>query len=325
MNSVTTLQRQCAVDAVVVDCIPICREHIALELAPPAFPDSTPGQFVQLLCRSATEPETEALAWPADGFPSLSAHFSAQEPLLRRPFSIADHWIDGTGQARLRVISRAVGAGTRWLAQLQAGDTLNLTGPLGRGFCLPSPETPVVLVGGGVGIPPLMYLARRLHDLGHRDVVAIFGATTRDLLPLRLTAEPPHAATPTVCAVLPGAAAFPAILTSDDGTLGLRGRVTDALAAWHARYADPRRPALVCACGPDAMLRAVADLTRAHGLACQLCIERPMGCGVGTCLSCVVRRADAEHAAGWRWALTCTDGPVFARDDLLDYGPVRSA
>jgi dihydroorotate dehydrogenase electron transfer subunit len=67
------------------------------------------------------------------------------------------------------------------------------------------------------------------------------------------------------------------------------------------------------------MLKAVAQLTRELGLPCQLCVERNMGCGVGTCLSCVVRRRDARRPEGWSWALACTDGPVFERDELLDY------
>ncbi|MGD8454159.1 MAG: dihydroorotate dehydrogenase electron transfer subunit [Phycisphaerae bacterium] len=312
-----------AVDARVTRATAICREHVDIELALPTFPDTDPGQFLQLRCGDETDATARAVAWPADGFPSLSSHVGpAQEAFLRRPFSIADCWRDPAGTHHLRVISRAVGTGTRWLAQLRAGDTLNLTGPLGHGFKLPDEPVPVALIGGGVGIPPLLFMARRLHDLHWPDVTAIFGATTRDLLPLHLTGDPDPQGEPRRCVELPGDAPYATIITTDDGSLGVRGRTTDALQAWAAGRGVAR--ALVLACGPEPMLRAVADLTRRLGLDCQLCIERKMGCGLGTCLSCVVRSRAADRPDGWRWALTCTDGPVFCRDDLLDYAPAAT-
>jgi dihydroorotate dehydrogenase electron transfer subunit len=313
-------EKRCVVDALVVACTRVCREHVALELSIREFPASEPGQFLELLCRATNAAEPALRAWTDDGFPSLvNSELSTQQPFLRRPFSIADRWSAADDTVRLGVISRTVGAGTRWLEGLKSGDTLSLTGPLGRGFRIPSRETPVVLIGGGVGLPPLLYLTRRLAELGHRDVTAIFGATTRDLLPLRFTGDVSCDGAPAACIEWPGTASFPTIITTDDGTLGLRGRVTDGLSAWHARRSAATRNAVVMACGPDAMLRAVARVTRERGLDCQLCIERNMGCGLGTCLSCVVRVRDAAQPAGWRWALACSEGPVFARDELLDY------
>jgi dihydroorotate dehydrogenase electron transfer subunit len=312
--------KRCTVDALVVTCTHVCREHVALELSAREFPPSEPGQFLELLCRETSSAEPAIHAWPDDGFPSLAhSDLSTQSPFLRRPFSIADRCSATDGTVRLGVISRRVGAGTRWLEQLKAGESLNITGPLGRGFRIPARETPLVLIGGGVGLPPMLYLARRLAELGHRDVTAIFGATTHDLLPLRFTGEVPRDGEPAACIAWPGTAAYPTIITTDDGSLGLHGRVTDGLSAWQAHRSAATQNATVMACGPDAMLRAVARLTRECGLDCQLCIERNMGCGLGTCLSCVVRMHDAAQPAGWRWALACTDGPVFARDELLDY------
>ena len=320
MQHSTAMSTRCAADARVVECRPICREHAAIELALAAFPESEPGQFLQLLCRDSREPEPVACDWPADGFPSIAgADFADRQPYLRRPFSIADRWDAAAGDVRMVVISRAVGVGTRWLEHLHPGDTLNITGPLGQGFRIPDRSRPIVLVGGGVGIPPLLYLARRLNDVGWRDVTAVLGATTRDLLPLRLIAEPDRDGTAKSCVELPGGAGYPTIVTSDDGTAGLCGLATDGVRTWykHRRAATPG--ALVLACGPEPMLKAVARLTRELHLDCQLCIERNMGCGTGTCLSCIVRRRDPDRPAGWRWALACTDGPVFARDELLDY------
>lgn len=310
----------CSVEAEVVGCTSICREHIELEFVLPRLPASEPGQFVQLLCRASDDAPASLRDWPADGFPSVAQpDQTAETAYLRRPFSIADRWTGRDGMVHLSVISRTVGAGTRWLQHLRPGDRLNLTGPLGRGFQIPSDDQPLILIGGGVGIPPLLYLARRLHELGRRDVLTVFGATTRALLPLRLTGEPATDGTPRPCVELPGGEPYPSLITSDDGSVGLLGVVTDGLRRWHESRNEPARPATVFACGPEAMLRAVARCTRQWNLACQLCIERNMGCGLGTCLSCVVRSRDAAHPADCRWALTCTDGPVFPRDDLLDY------
>jgi len=310
---------KCAVDARVVRAAAVCREHSLIELHLPVFPPTEPGQFVQLRCCAAHSDALSIHEWPADGFPSIKdAEFSRSQPLLRRPFSIADRWTAPDGSTRLGILFRTVGVGTRWLAHLGTGDTLNLTGPLGHGFRIPPLDVPMILVGGGIGIPPLLYLARRLHEQDRHDVTVIFGVTTRDLLPLRLIAEPATDGTAKVCVDLPAGARYPAMITTDDGTLGLPGVVTDALEAWRKRHNTGR--ALVMTCGPDRMLRAVAQTTVELDMDCQLCLERYMGCGTGTCQSCIIRVRDASRAAGWRWALACTDGPVFAREALLDYG-----
>lgn len=297
---------------------PICREHSEIELIVAEFPVSHPGQFLQLQCRESIGRAPRSVAWEEGGFPSLSGNrgLGRCEAYLRRPFSIANHRQDGAGH-HLTIISRKVGPGTTWLEQLAPGDHVSVTGPLGHGFEIPQSETPLLLVGGGVGIPPTLYLARRLDELGRREVTAFFGATSRDLLPLRLAEEPATDGTPATCAELAGAARYPTAITTDDGSCGMQGVVTDALRRWHSREVDgARASALVFACGPDRMLSAVAGLTRELGLGCQLCIERHMGCGLGTCLSCVVRVRDASESKGWRWAQACEEGPVFDRDQL---------
>ncbi len=315
----------CASLAPVVAADTVCREHVQVEFALPGFPASAPGQFLQVLCRDSEHEHNAVVDWPADGLPSLSA--SALTPpgaFLRRPFSIAGRWTGPDGRVHLRIISRTVGPGTRWLERLRPGRVVDITGPLGRGFQIPEADVALVLVGGGVGIPPLLYLARRLHELGRRDVTAFFGVTRRELLPVSLSAEPRPDGTPAPCYAWPGGAGFALAVTSDDGSIGRPGVVTDALDAWWSG-AKRGRPGVVFACGPDAMLHAVARWTRVAGTACQLCIERPMGCGLGTCLSCCVRVRDPATPHGWRWKLACTDGPVFDRDDLLDYSEVHRA
>ncbi len=333
-----------ATDARVVSNTPLCREHVALEAVVSNFPHSHPGQFLEIACSESIARRARLCEWPTDGFPSLDGReWKGDQAFLRRPFSIADRWDEADG-AHLQVISRRVGPGTRWLEQLAPGARLNITGPLGRGFrfhglsgagdagAASTPASlPIALVGGGVGIPPLLYMARRLHDEQFEDVNIIFGATTRDMLPVRVVAEPDVNGMPQPCVALPGGAAYPAIITTDDGSLGLHGLATDGLSAWYrerfgsresatgAAQSSVTRVPLVLACGPARMLRAIAELTRRHNLDCQLCIERSMGCGLGTCLSCVVRLCDSSRTEGWRWGLTCQDGPVFWRDELLDY------
>lgn len=302
---------------------PLCHRHVAIELCVPAFPASQPGQFVQLLCRPAEQPFPRRIDWPVGGFPSLAggAEWTDRVAFLRRPFSIADRWDDDAGCTHLTIISRNVGPGTAWLERLAPGNALNITGPLGHGFEVPPSPLPIILAGGGVGIPPLLYAARHLHDRGFRDVSVVFGATTGELLPVRLLSAPARDGRPRPCVALPGGARYPATVMTDDGSLGMPGLVTDGLALWRARPSGPAASdALVLACGPEGMLKAVAAWTRACGLRCQLCIERTMGCGLGTCLSCVVRVRDAARAGGWRWALACTEGPVFERDVLIDVG-----
>ncbi len=323
---VTDFVRRSALDAQVTRVESPCREHAEIEFVVPDFPPSQPGQFLQIDCGSAVSAEPRLHEWNDGARPALQdREWGPPSAYLRRPFSIADRWSGPDGRVHMTILSRAVGPGTRWLDQLRAGATLNISGPLGRGFELPrDPAEPVLLVGGGVGVPPLLYLARILHERGHTDVTLIFGAMTRTLVPLRLTAEPDAAGRPAPCAQLPGSAPYPTIITTDDGTLGLRGRVTDALRVWKQQRGESVR-AQVYSCGPERMLEAVAHLTRRHGDDAQLCIEKPMGCGLGTCLSCVVRVHDARRPSGWRWALSCTEGPCFPRDMLVEYDePVES-
>lgn len=308
-------KRLIAADAKVVQVDPICRDHVRIELTAPDFPASAPGQFLELRCNQEFESWQRALSWTEGSFPPFSdPSWHGRVPYLRRPFSIADQYeVDGV--PRVAVISRKIGPGTDYLDHLRPNTTLNISGPLGIGFRIPEVGRPLLLVGGGVGIPPLLYLSRVLWAQGHRDVCAIFGAMSRDLFPVALRQEPARDAEPSRCLTLPGDAAFSALVTTDDGTLGMRGRVTDAIATFATHLKSP----IVFACGPDRMLHALARLTRERGWDCQLCIEKNMGCGVGTCLSCVTRVVDTAKPNGWRWALTCSDGPVFDRDQLVEF------
>jgi dihydroorotate dehydrogenase electron transfer subunit len=317
-------------DTIVLENRFLCREHYKLVLvAAGSFPKTQPGQFVQLACRDTTvdySPERE-LDW-REGHPLGPAGAELMAPLayLRRPFSLAgrsDH-VDG---AHLEVIHRVVGVGTDWLSRLKPGDYVDVLGPLGNTFRPPGPDEVALLVGGGVGIPPMLYLAAAIAG---RKAVAFSGALTRDLLPMTITddASPPG---PTSIEPLYNIAEFarhgiPAVITTDDGSYGFRGFVTQALEQYLSslRTQDAGLRTVIYTCGPEPMMKRVADIAAAHNIECQVAVERAMACGMGTCQSCCIRlrrdlKRDGQAFAGkdWIYKLACTDGPVFLGKDLL--------
>jgi NAD(P)H-flavin reductase len=203
-----------------------------------------------------------------------------ERPYLPRAFSYA-RWHAGEAQFLLE----DVGPGTRRLCQLQEGDGLWLLGPLGQGFTAPEDARRALLVGGGVGIAPL---AIWQDQLGERATVLL---GFRD----RAHAE--------------GAALLgDAIVTSDDGSVGQHGLVTDLLHAELNREAHVN----VYACGPPAMLEAVRALCAARSVPAQLALEAGMACGFGACFGCVVPKRDGGYLR------VCVDGPVIDAAEL-DY------
>jgi NAD(P)H-flavin reductase len=185
------------------------------------------------------------------------------------------------GDGQLSFMFEDVGPGTRRLGELRPGDGLWITGPLGNGFEMPPAGPRAILVGGGVGIPPLSAWASvlRAHDVA---LVALLGFRDAD-----------HAA---------GAALFAdAVVATDDGSLGHHGLVTELLDAELDRDGD----AVVYSCGPPAMLEAVRALCDGRGVAAQLALEAGMACGFGACFGCVVAVRDGGYVR------VCVDGPVF--------------
>ncbi len=326
----------------------VCREHFRLRLKVPGFPPSRPGQFVQVLCRDAGWPETpDALRdWQTLEAPPHLHRPEAVEraAFLRRPYSIGGR-TDDTDGAQITLLHRVTGPGTAWLSRLEAGQKVDLLGPLGNNaFTLPEPGGIALLVGGGVGIPPMLYLAEEIarHNAafeeaaveqagddasaGRLRAIAFAGATSRDLLALTVTndAPPPHKQQidPLYNVEEFARHGIPAVLSTDDGSYGYSGRVTEPLAAyldkWFADTWDvgSKRP-VIYTCGAEPMMKAVAEVARIRGLKCQVAAERAMACGMGTCQSCVIRQRDPIAAEGWRYKLACTDGPVFEAGDLL--------
>lgn len=278
----------------------LCRDHFELTLALDRFPDAAPGQFVQVLCRPPNE-DGGALRASDDGA-------FATVPMLRRPFSIGGMARTADG-IEIVLLGRVVGPGTAWLNARREGDAIDVLGPLGRGFSVPDVGQTALLISGGIGLPPVRWLGAYLRERGF-DCLAFIGAKTRDLLPVTWSDVPPRdgAARPRVEEF--ARYGISSVVTTDDGSCGARGLVTDALARHLAGVGD-RSAVRVYACGPEAMLRAAAEICERANLACEVALERVMGCGMGTCQSCVVPvRAPAE-ANGRRYALCCTEGPVF--------------
>jgi len=307
---------------------PLCRDHYLLTLQLAWFPPTHPGQFVQVACDGVSgEASAVEVDWPEGSLPRLSGQeIRKAVPLIRRPFSLAGRRDTARG-VELDIIHRVVGIGTAWLAQRSCGDEVNLLGPLGNHFVPPPDGGIAVLVGGGVGIPPMIYLASRL--AGTRAVV-FSGATTRDLLPLTLTADAP---VPTSASVEPlynvdefARHGIPAVISTDDGSYGFGGLITDALALYLDRYfadAPARQRVTIYTCGPEAMMKRVVEMAGQRGMESQVSVERAMACGMGTCQSCCirVRKPDAAQpplaGSDWCYRLACTDGPVFRGADLL--------
>ncbi len=220
----------------------------------------------------------------AGQFVMIKAGVSA-EPPLRRPFSILS--VD-EGASCFSLFIKAIGPGTRALVALVPGDIAQCLGPLGKPFTPPGPEEEALLVAGGYGIAPFRLFAEGLRG---RARVFYGGRTTRDLQ-LRELFEP---------------LGVPLLAATEDGSLGVKGRVTAPL----IEHLDARKGrARIYACGPDAMLHAVARLAAERGLPAEVSLDPWMGCGIGTCLGCVVFTQDAAEPKP-KYRCACTEGPVF--------------
>jgi len=213
------------------------------------------------------------------------------DPLLRRPISL--HAREG---GSLEIFFQVAGRGTALLAEKEEGETLDILGPLGRGFDLEADfhGRRAVLVGGGRGIAPLFYLGRELRAKG-ADVKVLYGGRSLRDLPVRdkFAADGLDIA----CA-------------TDDGSFGRPGFVTGLLEAEIAR----RVPDVLFVCGPDPMMRTAAGIAAAGRIPAQISLESLMGCGFGACWGCVKRIARGD---GGRWRKICEDGPVFPAGEIL--------
>ena len=302
----------------------ICREHYRLVLRLPSFPQAVPGQFVQIACHpvDGDEFEPRELSWSDDRWPGpLDLDLASSTPMLRRPFSLAGRR-DTFAGVELEIIHRVVGRGSQYLSLVQVGEEVSLIGPLGNGFTLPSVGQDAILVGGGVGIPPMIHLAAALAG---RPAVAFAGAVTADLMPLQINETD---ADPLIPAFRVGEFArhgIPSVLSTDDGSTGFRGFITQALERYLDRLSlqSSALSPVIYTCGPELMMKRVGAIALERGIECQVAVERAMACGMGTCQSCCikVKKPDPSQpplpGSDWCYRLACTDGPVFRAEELL--------
>jgi len=212
--------------------------------------------------------------------------------LLRRAFSIYRVAERGVYGGTVELVIAPKGPGTRWLADLRAHDPVDVVGPLGHPFALPREVVTATLVGGGYGAAPLFTLAEQLRARGCR-VDFVIGAATDAKLFGALDAK---------------RISTQVAITTEDGSTGERGLVTDVLPAMLARNASD----VVYACGPMPMLAAVARVAHAYGAHSQCAVEEAMACGVGVCMTCVLPVIGEDGVT--RMVRSCTDGPVFNGD-----------
>lgn len=241
--------------------------------------------------------------------PGSFVHLTCDASLpMRRPLSImraGDDWIE--------VLYKIVGQGLRLLSQKQPGDSISVLGPIGRPFSLHRERPNTLLIGGGVGIPPMVFIADylRQHDGGWKPF-AILGSEIPFPFDLGRSALEVPGIPGEVSSTMPLLEKWgiPARLTSLQGYDGcFDGFVTVLADAWlHALPLEELARVEVFACGPTPMLRAVADLAAKHDLPCQVSLEEFMACAVGGCAGCAVKIVTPEGEAMQR---VCVDGPVF--------------
>ena len=231
-----------------------------------ALPPMNPGQFVEVR---------------VDGSSST---------FLRRPISI--HFVDYQNN-ELWLLVACVGDGTRRLAELQAGDTLNCVLPLGNGFSLPAAGK-VLLAGGGVGVAPLLYLGKVLKDQGVEPTFLLGARSAKDLLMLSEFQKYGRV-----------------LVTTEDGTMGEKGFVTNHSVLQQESFD------MIQVCGPTPMMKAVARYASEKHIACEVSLENLMACGLGACLCCVEKvKADADASVATN-VCVCKEGPVFNINRLL--------
>ncbi|NHC45992.1 dihydroorotate dehydrogenase electron transfer subunit [Motilibacter aurantiacus] len=235
-------------------------------------------------------------------FVALAIGDQSSSMLLRRSFSIHRCQERGVYGGTVEIVVSAHGPGTQWLASRRPHDPVDVVGPLGTPFALPKEPASCALVGGGYGSAPLFTLAERLRARGCR-VDIVLGAATEERLFGVLEAK---------------RMADSVTVTTDDGSLGIRGRVTDAL----PRVIERAATDVVYACGPMAMLRAVSDVAAGAGIPAQVAVEEAMACGIGVCMTCVLPVVGEDGVT--RMVRSCTEGPVFRGESVrwADVGTV---
>jgi dihydroorotate dehydrogenase electron transfer subunit len=200
------------------------------------------------------------------------------EPLLRRPFSI-----HSVNSSKLVILYRVVGKGTEFFSHKKPGDQLNVLGPLGNGFDLNVKRGKIILIGGGIGIAPLVFLAEKL---GSSNITVLIGAKNKRHV---------------LCADELKNLGCEVKIATDDGSSGFKGLVTELL---KQNIQAKDRPRIIFSCGPKLMLKEIGNISKRYNIAAQVSLEEHMACGIGACFGCVV---NTKHG----YKRVCKEGPVF--------------
>jgi len=228
--------------------------------------NALPGQFVNIRCCSGIN------------------------ALLRRPISICSV---NREKRTFDIVFQLRGKGTELLAMKKAGDTVDIIGPLGKPFHISDAFRKIAVVGGGIGIFPLLFLLEKSRS---SEKTAFLGFRSKNCMVLYNDFEK-------ACGNLN--------IATDDGSAGRKGLITGLL---EESLDSGEVYDIIYACGPGPMLKKVADLTKKHNIRCQVSLEQRMGCGIGACLVCACKtRQDGE----WDYSHVCKDGPVFWSDEVI--------
>ncbi|MFH1441644.1 MAG: dihydroorotate dehydrogenase electron transfer subunit [Candidatus Omnitrophota bacterium] len=217
------------------------------------------------------------------------------DPLLRRPFGI--HRIQGN---KLGILFEVVGKGTQILANKKAGEYLDIIGPLGNGFeyrKTKDERRKTILVAGGMGVAPLLFLAEKLahspQSMAHRKIMILLGAKTKEYI---------------LCEKEFRTLGCELKIATDDGSKGFKGKVTDLLKQFLTTHNS--QLTTIYSCGPKLMLRELSVISGKHNIPAQLSLESHMACGIGACLGCVVNTTQG-------FKRVCKEGPVFCADEIV--------
>ncbi|MCK4905767.1 dihydroorotate dehydrogenase electron transfer subunit [bacterium] len=229
-----------------------------------------------------------------NSFPGQFLHIkcsSDSQPLLRRPLSI--HRV--TSKKTIEILYKVVGKGTYFLSKRKKGEQIDCLGPLGNGFRLPEDQRPKtkdqrLIVAGGIGIAPLFFLTEKIKGL---PIKVFIGAKTKDEI---------------LCAKELKKLGVKIHIATEDGSLGYKGLVSDLLK--NNLLSDVcSLSSVIYACGPKAMLKEIALISKKHQIPCQVSFEQFMGCGIGICNACVIKTKQG-------YKRVCKDGPVFSAEEI---------
>ena len=253
------INKKRAEDLIVVENRKINKDYYILKLASKTeLPSILPGQFVELLVADT------------------------RNAFLRRPISIYDVQAECNS---FELLIQIVGEGTSLMSKLETGDTINTMYPLGNGFQTKTKAKNVLLVGGGVGVAPLLYLAKQLNEKGIRPKILLGGRGKDNIIEVENFAKYGEV-----------------FISTEDESIGEKGFVTQ-----HSVMQEPTDK--IYTCGPDPMMRAVADIAFEKNIDCEVSLENMMACGIGACLCCVTDTQEGHKCV-------CTDGPVFNTKEL---------